>query len=73
MYEQYIFSRSQDPSQIFDLLLDCYNGKYKQLLDVVIAINLFREAVEKEILSIKYNYLQDLGSKQHASSYEILH
>lgn len=73
MYEQYIFSQSQDPSQIFDLLLDCYNGKYKQLLDVVIAINLFREAVEKEILSIKYNYLQDLGSKQHASSYEILH
>ena len=71
MYEQYIFSQSQDPDQIFDLLLDCYSGKYKRLVDVMIAIDRYEEGIEKELSLRKYNYLQDLGTLQQKSNYEI--
>ena len=66
-----LISEAQNIEENIDLLLDCYSGKNKQLIDVICAIDLFAERVIEDLTKIKqYGYIISSGSNN--AEYKIL-
>ncbi len=65
-----LISEAQNLEGNIDLIIDCYSGKNKHLIDVVCAIDFFAERVIEDLTKIKkYEYIVNLGSQQ--AQYEI--
>ena len=66
-----LISEAQSIEENVDLLLDCYSGKSRQLIDVVCAIDLYAERVIEDLTKAKrYGYI--LNSRNKKAVYEIL-
>ncbi|MBQ4544073.1 MAG: hypothetical protein II996_00700 [Oscillospiraceae bacterium] len=73
LYEYGIFSEAQNMEITVNLLLDSYGGKYRVLLDVLRAIDLYaNRVVEKLTKDKQYLYLLNHAEKQRERQYEIL-
>ncbi len=72
-YECGLFSEAQDIETMVDLYTEAYHGKYRTLLDVLGAIDLYAtRIIEKLSKEKRYTYLLDCADKQRQKKFEIL-
>lgn len=73
LYEYGFFSEAQNIEIMADLFIDSYGGKYRVLLDILRAIDLYTNRIAERLTKEKqYSYLLSHVDKQQEKKFEIL-
>lgn len=65
LYEYGLFSEAQNLEVTIDLLLSCYAGRHKQLLDAMCAIDILAKRITENMTKLKnFDYLLGLNNKK---------
>lgn len=67
------FSEAQNMELLVETALDSYRGKYRVLLDVLQAIDIYAKRIDEKLtIEKKYSYLLSSAKKREDRNFEIL-